>query len=176
METDVVCPDCGRVIAAPGAIAEGMRCRCHDAKGAAGIAAVIDAEILAKQKSTKEGEKSCYVCGASLAGRVRLKDNLGHYWCKQCASADKKQKRREERNTCADCSRPFPKEKLQFFQNVKLCPTCFKAREKVLEKKITKQAAETIHDKHEKKKLLIMGIIAIVLLGLATLSHFLKIF
>src|SRR4051812_21671545 len=177
METDVVCPDCGRVIAPRGSIAEAMRCRCSDGKGASAAAsAALDAEVAAAGAAASKGEKSCYICGASLAGRVRLKDNLGRYWCKQCASKDKRQKRHEEKGRCGDCSRVFPPDKLQYFQNAKICPSCFKAREKALEKKITKQAVETIHDKHEKKKLLWMAVIVVGLLLLASLSHYLKIF
>jgi hypothetical protein len=176
METDVVCPDCGRVIAPRGSIAEAMRCRCNDGKGASvATAAALDAEVAAAGASAAKGEKSCYICGASLAGRVRLKDNLGRYWCKQCASADKRAKRHEEKGRCADCSRVFPPAKLTFFQNAKICPGCFKAREKALEKKVKKQAAETIHTKHERRTLLWMTIAVVVLLALGALSHYLKI-
>ena len=177
METDVTCPDCGRIIAPPGKIAEGMRCRCNDGKGAsARAAAALDAEVEAASSAASKGEKSCYVCGASLAGRIRLKDNLGRYWCKQCASKDKRQRRHDERNRCADCSKIFAPDKLTYFQNVKICPSCFRAREKELEKKVKKQAVETLHDKHEKKKLLWMVIVVVVLLALGALSHYLKVF
>jgi hypothetical protein len=168
MDTDVVCPDCGKMIAAKGTVDESSRCKCGDEMQAAAAS-----EAAAHAQA---GSKHCYVCGADLAGRVRLKDNLGRYWCKQCASADKKAKRREEKGRCADCSRVFAPDKLTYFQNAKICATCFKAREKALEKKIKKQVIATKQTKHEWKSILWMAIGAAVLLVLGTLSHYFKIF
>src|SRR5215470_6156709 len=147
MATEVICPDCGKVIAPRGQVDESARCRCAESARPKSRMQNLDDEIDSLSSKPAE-EKTCYVCGASLAGRVRLKDNLGRYWCKQCASADKRARRHEEKGRCPDCSRVFPPDKLQFFQNAKICPTCFKEREKALEKKIKKQAVETIHDKH----------------------------
>ena len=107
METDVVCPDCGKLIAPRGKVDELRRCKCGDALAADKAAS--------EAAQAQAGSKHCYVCGADLAGRVRLKDNLGRYWCKQCASADKKAKRHEEKGRCADCSRVFPPDKLTVF-------------------------------------------------------------
>src|SRR2546427_6893435 len=161
MPTEVTCPDCGKVIAPPGAIEETLRCRCGetarkrvsvedvplrpsisvsipDPATAAGSDTVDDEIESFADGSASSKEKTCYVCGKSLAGRVRLKDNLGRYWCKQCASADKRARRHEEKGRCADCSRIFDPKKLISFQNVRVCASCFKKREKVLEKKIVK--------------------------------------
>ena len=168
METDVVCPDCGKLIAPKGKVDELRRCKCGDALAADKAASEAAA-------AAQAGSKHCYVCGANLAGRVRLKDNLGRYWCKQCASADKKAKRREEKGRCADCSRVFPPDKLQYFQNAKICPTCFKNREKALEQKIKKQNISTKQTKHEWKSILWMGIGALILILLGTLSNYFKI-
>src|SRR5207247_3443825 len=105
-------PGCGKLLAPAGALDETLRCRC--AEGRTGrrtsLADVplrpsisisipepaptggdtVDDEIESFADGTASSkEKTCYVCGKSLIGRVRLKDNLGRYWCKQCASADK---------------------------------------------------------------------------------------
>ncbi len=170
METEVVCPDCGKLIAPKGKVDELRRCKCGDALAADRAAA----EAAAAQ--AQGGSKHCYVCGADLAGRVRLKDNLGRYWCKQCASADKKAKRHEEKGRCADCSRVFPPDKLTYFQNAKICPTCFKNREKALEQKIKKQNISTKQTTHEWKSILWTAIAAAVLILLGSLSHYFKIF
>ena len=125
MEAELVtCPDCGKVIAPPGAVESVLRCRCAENRGpklspdtvssrpkisvpvdeiARSLEAAesessasgsdkddtdtLDAESAAALTST---EKKCYVCGANLAGRVRLKDHLGRYWCKECAAADER--------------------------------------------------------------------------------------
>ena len=126
----------------------------------------LDAESNAALTST---EKKCYVCGADLAGRVSLKDHLGRYWCKECAAADARAKRREDELRCADCSRVFPAHKLQYFQTHRVCSTCYKAREKVLEKKIVKASAEKLHKSHEWSKLKWMAIIAVGLIVIATI-------
>ena len=119
-------------------------------------------------------EKNCYVCGASLAGRTRLKDHLGRYWCKECAAADERAKRREAELRCPDCSRVFPAHKLVHFQTTRVCPTCFKAREKALEKKIVKSQIKKIEKTHEWKQLKVMAIIAGGLILIATLFQLLR--
>src|SRR5690349_5476991 len=147
MPTEVTCPDCGKTIAPRGSIDELLRCKCAEKPGFKKKTDTVDDEIESfADGSVASKEKTCYVCGASLAGRVRLKDHLGRYWCKQCASADKKAKRHEEKGRCSDCSRVFDPDKLIMFQNVKVCPTCFKAREKALEKKITKENFVKAHE------------------------------
>src|SRR6478672_9387713 len=115
MSTEVVCPDCGKVIAPKGSVEESSRCRCAEKVRTQNLDDEIDS-----LSSRQQQDKTCYICGASLAGRVRLKDNLGRYWCKQCASADKRAKRHEEKGRCPDCSRVFKPDKLVYFQNVKV--------------------------------------------------------
>ena len=169
MSTEVVCPDCGKVIAPKGSVEESSRCRCAEKSRTQNLDDEIDS-----LSSRQQQDKTCYICGVSLAGRVRLKDNLGRYWCKQCASADKRAKRHEEKGRCNDCSRIFAPDKLILFQNVKVCSTCFKAREKALEKKITKENFVKAHEGMEKTKLIWMAVIAGVLVLVATIFQFLR--
>jgi len=194
METEVTCPDCGKVIAPPGAVDNGLRCRCADNRVARTspdsvptrprISVPIpdpapaeddvdptDEDAAAALTST---EKKCYVCGANLAGRVRLKDHLGRYWCKECAAADARAKKREDELRCADCSRVFPAHKLQYFQTDRVCATCYKAREKELEKKIVKATAEKQHKEHEWGQLKWMAIIALGLIVIATIFQLMR--
>ena len=196
METEVTCPDCGKVIAPPGAVDNMLRCRCAENRVAKTspdrvssrpnisisipepepAAPAPPADEL-KDDVDSDGdvagltstEKKCYVCGADLAGRVRLKDHLGRYWCKQCAAADQRAKRREEELRCADCSRVFPAHKLQYFQTDRVCSSCFKTREKELERKIVKANAEKVHKTHEWVQLKWMAIIAAGLIVIATI-------
>jgi hypothetical protein len=194
METEVHCPDCGKVIAPPGAVDNVLRCRCAEKRTpktspdrvptrpqisipmpepdpeppSKGDTDTLgdDAAAAAALTST---EKKCYVCGANLAGRVRLKDHLGRYWCKECAAADARAKRREDELRCADCSRVFPPHKLQYFQTDRVCSTCFKKREKELERKIVKANVEKVHKSHEWGQLKWMAIIAVGLIVIATI-------
>jgi hypothetical protein len=173
MSTEVVCPDCGKTIAPRGSIDESARCRCAESATARARTQNLDDEI-DSLSTRQQQDKTCYICGASLAGRVRLKDHLGRYWCKQCASADKRAKRHEEKGRCADCSRIFAPDKLIMFQNVKVCSSCFKVREKALEKKITKENFVKAHEGIEKTKLIWMAVIAGGLVLIATLFQLLR--
>jgi len=155
MSTEVICPDCGKVIAPRGSVNDSMRCRCAET-----AAANVDAD----SDDISSTEKKCYVCGKSLAGRTRLKDHLGRYWCKECASADERRKRRESELRCGDCGRVFPAKKLTDFQSVRLCATCFKEREKALEKKIVRDNFSKTHLSIELRKLKWLAIAAIGLL------------
>jgi len=196
METEVTCPDCGKLIAPEGAVDDVLRCRCADNRvpkssldrvptrprisvpipdPAPAASDKDDTDTLdAGAAALTSTEKKCYVCGADLAGRVRLKDHLGRYWCKQCAAADERAKRREEELRCADCSRVFPAHKLQYFQTDRVCSTCYKAREKELEKKIVKATAEKKHKEHEWVQLKWMAIIAVGLILIATIFQLLR--
>ena len=196
METEVTCPDCGKVIAPPGAVDNILRCRCAENRGpkispdrvstrpniSVPIPAIEDVapatphndenddiESLEANAALTSNEKKCYVCGADLAGRTRLKDHLGRYWCKECAAADERAKKREDELRCADCSRVFPARKLQYFQTDRVCSTCFKHREKELERKIVKATAEKMHKTHEWMQLKWMALIALGLIVIATI-------
>ena len=41
---------------------------------------------------TLPGMKVCVACGADVAGRKRMKDSAGRYWCYDCGVADRKAK------------------------------------------------------------------------------------
>lgn len=193
METDIVCPECGKVIAPAGSVEDVVRCRCGEQRGpkvrveevstrpriSVPIPTVPqqaqeekdDREASAALQST---EKTCYICGRSLAGRTRFKDHLGRYWCKECAAADERAKRREEELTCPDCGRVFPEHKLVYFQTTRVCPSCFKEREKALEKKIVKSNINKVEKQHEWKQLKWLALVSGGLILLATLFQMLR--
>ena len=162
--TEITCPDCGKVIAPAGTIADKRRCTCaeRDRKN--------ESDISASPKVTK----TCYVCGKDLTGRKRLKDHLGRYWCKECSDADDRAKKREDELRCPDCGRVFPDHKLVYFQTERVCQTCYKEREKALERKVAKYGAEKAHKAEEVNKLKWMAIIAGVLIVLATIFQYLR--
>jgi hypothetical protein len=198
MEGEITCPDCGKTIAPKGAIDEVLRCRCAEAMTPkTSVASVptrprISVPVPARADTGGAGddgtddangsgddlpvstEKKCYVCGADLAGRVRLKDKLGRYWCKECSAADARAKKREDELRCADCSRVFPANKLKYFQTDRVCATCYKEREQALEKKIVKANAEKVHKTHEWKQLKWLAIIAVGLIVIATIFQMMR--
>lgn len=191
METDVVCPDCGKVIAPKGAVENSLRCRCGETRDsqlspdevsvhpsisvnvplAAERTEHAADEIEADETPSAPKTKACYICGKDLTGRIRLKDHLGRYWCRECAKADERAKKREEQLKCPDCGRVVPENKLVYFQTTRVCTTCFKAREKELEKKIKKAAAVKIHEKSEWQSIKVMAMIAVVLLVLGSIGY-----
>jgi DNA-directed RNA polymerase subunit RPC12/RpoP len=162
--TEITCPDCGKLIAPPGEVADSQRCQC--------------AELKRRQAEEREevprSSKSCYVCGTNLEGHKRLKDHLGRYWCPECAAADARLKKREDELRCPDCSRVFPDHKLVYFQTERVCQTCYKERERVLERKIAKYGAEKSYKSEEINKLKWMAIIAIGLIVIATVFQMMR--
>ena len=192
METDVVCPDCGKVIAPKGAVQDAARCRCGETRGpkvsieSVPLRPSISVPIPEAEPDEEDDfanlpsgqppttEKKCYVCGKSLAGRTRLKDHLGRYWCKECAAADERAKKRQDELRCPDCGRVFPEHKLVYFQTTKVCTTCFKEREKVLEKKIVKSQINKTQKTHEWNQLKWLAIIGGGLILIATLFQLIR--
>ncbi len=157
--TEITCPDCGKVIAPAGTIADNRRCRCGE-QLAAGTATPV------------KPQKTCYVCGTNLEGKKRLKDHLGRYWCTRCAAADERTKKKDGEHRCPDCGRRFPEHKLMYFQADRVCQTCYRAREKALERKIAKAGAERVHKSYEFNKLAWLAIVGIGLILLAVLFQF----
>ena len=194
METEVTCPDCGKVIAPPGAVDNTLRCRCGEQRGpkvsveevstrpriSVPVPPIAPKPAPAMRAPTADDsdtpsvsarpEKKCYVCGTSLEGRTRLKDHLGRYWCKECAAADERAKKREDELRCPDCGRVFPEHKLQYFQTERVCATCYKAREKELERKILKANLNKVEKTHEWESVKRLAIIVGVLLLLGTIG------
>lgn len=160
METEITCPDCGKIIAPAGSVADNRRCRC--------------AELEAQREGSPGAKpsKTCYVCGKNLEGRTRLKDSRGRYWCKSCSEADDRLKQRQSELRCPDCGRLFPDHKLVYFQADRVCNTCFKEREKALERKVAKFGVEKVHKGAEISKLTWMAIVAGGLILLATIFQY----
>ena len=171
--TEITCPDCGKVIAPAGEIAESPRCLCAEQKDQPRIVhSAVSGEPLKTIPTDNKPTKTCYVCGKDLVGKKRLKDHLGRYWCASCAAADERLKQRENELRCPDCSRVFPDHKLIYFQADRVCQSCYKAREKALERKVAKYTGEKIQKGEEINKLKWMAIIVAVLIGLAALFQY----
>ena len=171
--TEITCPDCGKIIAPVREVDEKLRCHCAEEQERPRVVpSAVSGEPLTPLADAGKPTKSCYVCGKDLVGKKRLKDHLGRYWCQKCAEADDRLKQRENELRCADCSRVFPDHKLIYFQTDRVCQSCFKIREKDLERKVARYTGDKLQKGEEIKKLKWMAIIVAVLLGMAALFQF----
>ena len=171
--TEITCPDCGKVIAPAGQVEERRRCLCaEERERGRAVPSAVSGAPLQPQMETATQSKTCYVCGKDLTGRKRLKDHRGRYWCAECAAADDRLKQRENELRCPDCGRVFPDHKLMYFQADRVCHSCFKEREKRLERKIAKATGNKVQKAAEINKLMWMAIIVAALLGTAALFQF----
>ena len=119
--------------------------------------------------TTIAGTKICCKCGADVAGKKRLKDHHGHYWCADCAHEDEKKKRLIEGGVCVVCGDFFQPHAITVVGHAVYCQRCLKTRAR----KETGTFAANVKDMlsgskdHEKRSVLIMLIVSVVLVGIA---------
>jgi hypothetical protein len=119
--------------------------------------------------TTIAGAKICCKCGADVAGKKRLKDHHGNYWCAECSAADEKKKRLIEGGICAGCGQHFPPHGVTVIGDETFCKACLKTRAR----KETGTFAASIKDMlsgsrdHDKRTVLTMLIISAVLVAAA---------
>jgi hypothetical protein len=78
--------------------------------------------------TTVAGSKLCCKCGVDVAGRKRLKDHQGRYWCPECSQSDEKRKRLIEGGICAVCGEAFHGHELSVIADATYCKRCLKTR------------------------------------------------
>lgn len=163
MATEVVCPDCGRYIAPEGSIDAAMRCRCAE-----------EAAELQRKRSTPTPARAkvCFVCNKDLAGRTRLKDHLGRYWCHECAKADERAKKRAAENRCPGCSRIFPPDKLFEYKGDRFCKACYRAAMEETTKEIRTLGMSAARRTADLKALKGIAILLGAVLVLVVLNYF----
>ena len=119
--------------------------------------------------TTQAGVKICCKCGADVAGKKRLKDHHGHYWCADCAADDEKQKRLVEGGICSGCGDFFQPHAITVVGHQVFCARCLKTRAR----KETAGFVPAVKDMlsgskdHEKRTVLWMLIISAVLVAVA---------
>ena len=72
-------------------------------------------------------EKICVVCGANVAGKPRLKDKQGQYFCIECGEADSERKH-SVGTPCTDCKKKFPDKELHQHNGEPVCEACLAKR------------------------------------------------
>lgn len=113
------------------------------------------------------GSKVCCVCGADVAGKKRMKDADGHYWCYDCGMEDTVRKHPEQAVECVECHDKFPPTKLVEFDGSKVCSPCATKlihAKKRAEARIAAAAEEARRDEVRKKQIMIgVGIVAVII-------------
>ncbi len=80
--------------------------------------------------------KLCVACGKNVAGRKRMKDSAGRYWCIECGKADQAKKvamglaGAGGGTTCGGCGENFSASQLTKWGNASLCNKCIAKRSK----------------------------------------------
>ena len=80
--------------------------------------------------TTTAGANICCKCGIDVAGKKRMKDHQGQYWCADCGKADAKRKKLVEGGICAGCGEHFFGPGLTLIGDNTYCKKCLKTRAK----------------------------------------------
>ena len=119
--------------------------------------------------TTISGAKICCKCGADVAGRKRLKDHHGNYWCAACSASDAKRQRLIEDGVCAGCGDAFQSHNLTVIGDAVYCKRCLKTRAR----KETGGFVNNVKDMltgsrdHDKRVVLAMLIVSALLIAAA---------
>jgi hypothetical protein len=118
--------------------------------------------------SPSAGEKICCSCGENVAGKKRLKDDAGQYWCIPCAERED-QKRHGGKLQCPDCHRFLREDAMIAVELTKVCPTCYRERQEMAKKNpvIRNARYDAEYRKHEMKKIKSLALFALGLVALA---------
>jgi len=163
MATNVVCPDCGGLI---GEVPAGETpCTCHfapaesDSKSDTGIIA-----------SPTKIEKFCVVCGKDTVGHRRLKDSRG-YICYPCAKAEQAAMK-AGKVRCKLCRKLVKPDGLVPLGKRMVCKVCFADNQE--SERFKKKISTKEYDTHEKRNLIVLAFIAVVLLGFMLAAYLRK--
>ena len=119
--------------------------------------------------TTVAGAKICCKCGADVAGKKRLKDHHGHYWCADCAKEDEKQKRLVEGGICSGCGDFFQPHAITVVGHKVYCQRCLKTRARQETAGFVNNVKDMLSGSrdHEKRTVLWMLIVSAVLVAVA---------
>ena len=125
--------------------------------------------------TTVAGSKLCCKCGIDVAGKKRLKDHQGRYWCPDCSASDEKRKRLIDGGICAMCGEQFHGHELSVIADATYCKRCLKTRARRETAGFVNNVKDMLHGSrdHEKRTVLTFLIISAVLVA-AALWHWMR--
>lgn len=119
--------------------------------------------------------KVCCQCSEPLAGKKRMKDHEGRYWCMDCGERDRQKRLQTIKapgDLCAACHQKFPENKLQKWGHMLYCPKCYKRVSRADHHGIM-DAVKTAADNEFNRRWIYLGIGVVVLIVLILLPKLL---
>jgi DNA-directed RNA polymerase subunit RPC12/RpoP len=173
LDTKLTCPDCGGALgpAEPGV----APCTCFQSRTLAEDEASFNnaeqhgADTLNDTQHVETLSKSCFKCGANVAGKKRYKDSRGY----MCADCNKAEIAAEKAGTtkCPECGRRLKETGLVEFRGQRMCKFCMNELRDADKKKI-KVISGKNYDNQDRKTLKILIVIMILLALVIVYSHF----
>ena len=119
--------------------------------------------------TTTTGAKLCCKCGADVAGKKRLKDHDGRYWCAECNAADQKKQKLLAGGICAGCGEAFHGPGLTLIGDNTYCKPCLKVRARQETAGFTNNVKEMLSGSrdHEKRTTLTMLVVSAIIVAVA---------
>lgn len=111
--TSHVCPQCGGETGLPSS-PDTKLCVCTSPASSSA------------DSSSVAGTKTCCSCGINVAGKKRMRDSKGQYWCFECGQADLQKK--NAATPCHACGKPYPTTALTRVGSDLVCPICHTQR------------------------------------------------
>jgi hypothetical protein len=166
----VRCPECGGIVGATQTTDEGAPCTCFEYERAMADNNPSSGTDVMPAETTTTVTKYCRICGKDLTGKKRLKDSLG-YWCPECAEEDRA--RKEDKGTpCEQCHRKVPPDTLTSVDGKMMCSRCVREQRELRApgSKRFRSVSHAAYKEHEKRNMLIMAGIAVILLILMVIA------
>jgi hypothetical protein len=178
LSTKLICPECGGVLgpAEPGV----SSCTCFKSGSSppaldqagldeSGFAKPTVEESLSDTHPVETVSKTCFKCGADVAGKKRYKDSRG-YMCADCNRAEV-QAEKAGTTPCAECGRRVKDAGLVEFRGMRICKLCI-AELRDADKKKIKLVSSKNFEAQDKRTLKILILIMLILAVLMVVGHF----
>jgi DNA-directed RNA polymerase subunit RPC12/RpoP len=157
----LTCPDCGGVLGVPEA--GETRCICYSPEPD------LRSSNSDTQRIELSGSKSkiCIMCGKDVSGHRRFKDSRG-YMCLPCGKAEE-QAKKVGTIECPECHRRLKPGGFLAYKGKRICRTCYDNHKTLDPVKIITSKA---YERHERRNLLILAAVFLVLLLVVLYSWF----
>lgn len=126
---------------------------------------------LAPAGVTPDGKKLCRICQKDLTGRSRLKDEKG-YICKKCSDEEfaAEDERDKDAIECPECHRKLKMQAFVEYRGTLICRRCHTDHMDTDKVKVAQLGELTAHKEHDKRGLIALAIVAVVIAILGLIS------